>query len=505
MKRIASEPESLTAKAVVIPRPRAKIARCRAWLACGVVIGTSTLGFASEPAIQQLYSFACPHQEIGNCPAGYGPGVLIQASDGNFYGAAQFTTEGTSNSDGGTLFKITPSGQFTLLFTFSPGKNGDYPNGNHPGSSLVEANDGFLYGITLDGGATNSGVLFRIGKDGQGFAVLHEFCSQSSCADGAAPSSLILGHDGRLYGTTTFGGNANSGTIFRFTPATGLTTLLALNLSAQVGAPRGLVQGVDGNFYGVAEAAVFRFSLSGQFTVLTTFPPRNTFFFTDAISGLVQASNDRLYGALTSYSFDQVQFYEINSSGRGFKEFPQIGTLAVDFQVSTLIQASDGNLWTDCTETSALNGTLVAISPTTGAVVHQFDFGNDGASGTTPEASVVQAADGKLYGTASGGGTAGGGQLASGTVWVLDAGLPAPRATIAEFTQSGGKPGTKVLIRGSHFIGTKEVTFNGASASFTTLNTSFISATVPQAATTGPIAVTNEGGTTVSTGKFVVP
>ena len=218
---------------------------------------------------------------------------------------------------------------------------------------------------------------------------------------------------------------------------------------------------------------------------------------------MVQASNGRLYGALSSYHFDQVQFYEINPSGSGFEEFPEIGTLSVVFNVSTLIQASDGNLWTDFTETSATNGTLIAISPTTGTVVHQFDF--DGANGTTPEASVVQAADGKLYGTAGGGGVVSGGQQASGTVWVLDAGLPAPRAAIAAFTPSSGAAGTKVLIRGSHLIGTKEVTFNGVSAPFTVLNTNFISAAVPQTATTGPIAVTNEAGTTVSSGNFVVP
>ena len=508
---MASESESLAARVVAIPRQLARIASYRASLACAVVIGACTLGSASEPVIQQLFSFPCPPQQFANCPEGYAPNVLIQASDGNFYGAAQLTTEGTSNPQGGTLFKITPSGQFTLLFTFSADKNGNYLNGDNPATSLVEANDGFLYGTTFDGGATNNGVLFRIGKDGKNFQVLHNFCSSANCADGNAPGRLIVGHDGKIYGTTAAGGNTTGncqfggcGTIFRFAPPITLTTLIALDgTSAQGGSPGGLIQGRDGNFYGTVGSAIFRFTLGGQFTIITRFPIGNGFVPPNADSGLLQATNGKLYGALTRYAINQVQFYDVSPSGTGFNEFPSIGTLSVDFSVSTLIQASDGNLWTDFTEKSAPNGTLIALSSTTGAVVHQFQF--DGSNGQTPEASMVQGADGKLYGTAAFGGSVGGGQQASGTVWVLDFGLPAPSATLAAFMPASGTAGTKVLIRGSHFIGTKEVTLNGVSAPFTVLNTSFISATVPQAATTGPIAVTNEAGTTVSTGNFIVP
>jgi hypothetical protein len=264
-----------------------------------------------------------------------------------------------------------------------------------------------------------------------------------------------------------------------------------------------LVQGRDGNFYGVARGEVFRFTSGGRYTVLTTFPPANGFLPPNGDSGLVQASNTKLYGGLSSYSLNQVQFFAINTSGVNFHEFRPIGTLAVDFRISTPIQASDGNLWTDFTETSAPNGTLIAISPTTGAVVEQFGF--DGTNGSIPEASVVQAADGKLYGTAIGGGAVNGGQQASGTVWVLDAGLPAPAAVVAAFMPSSGAVGKKVLIGGNHFVGTEKVAFNGISAAFTVLNTNFISATVPIGATTGPITVANQAGTTVSNGQFTVP
>lgn len=461
----------------------------------------------TDRVITELFTFPCPPEQSANCSEGYAPNVLIQASDGNFYGAAGLTTQG-NNPGGGTLFKITSAGQFTLLFTFSSDENGNFLNGDNPAVSLIEANDGFLYGVTSDGGATNNGVLFRIGKNGKNFQVMHNFCSDANCADGNSPISLILGQDGKLYGVTVAGGAISGdcvegcGTIFRFTPPSTFTTLLAFNGTTQGASPGSIVQGADGNFYGVAGAEVFRFSLSGQFTPLTIFSDVNGFLPTASSSGLVEASNGELYGALTTYSINQAQFYTISPSGKGFHKFPSIGTISVDSSIASPIQADDGNLWTDFIEESAPNGILVGLSPA-GAVVHDFQF--DGTNGSLPEAGVLQAADGKLYGTTIGGGLVSAGKQPSGTIWVLDASLPAPPATVAAFTPASGAAATKVLIRGSHFIGTKEVTFNGVSASFTVLNTEFISATVPQNATSGPIAVTNEARTTVSATHFTVP
>ena len=87
---------------------------------------------------------------------------------------------------------------------------------------------------------------------------------------------------------------------------------------------------------------------------------------------------------------------------------------------------------------------------------------------------------------------------------VLDAGLAPPPPATAAFSPASGAVGTKVLIRGSNFIGTSTVSFNGVSAPFDVLNTEFISATVPAGAATGPIAVTNAGGTNESTTGFTL-
>jgi uncharacterized repeat protein (TIGR03803 family) len=433
--------------------------------------------------------------------------VLLQASDGNFYGAAQLTTIGSSNPPGGTLFKITPNGQFTLLFTFAPNSSGKYVNGDQPATALVEANDGFLYGGSLFGGSHNSGVLFRISKTGTGFKVLHNFCSAVNCADGDGASSFFLGHDGNLYGTTLGGGSTDPlcqstgcGTIFRLTPPGTFTTLHVLNPHTDGAAPGGMIQGSDENFYGVTSGSLFRFTLGGQFTVLHIFAPLGV-LPTHADSGLFQASNGKLYGALTNYSISQLQFYEIDPSGSGFQEFPSFGKRTGVNGPPSLIQASDGNLW-DVWKQDGGAGRVIAISPVDGTVLKNFHF--TGGNGGAPDASVVQAPDGKIYGTTTLGGTAASNKTAIGTVWRLDAGLPAPVPAVAAFRPSSGAVGSKVTIRGNNFIGTTAVWFNGVSAPFKVLNVQFITATVPVGGTSGTITVTKPEGTTVSTQQFAV-
>jgi hypothetical protein len=294
------------------------------------------------------------------------------------------------------------------------------------------------------------------------------------------------------------GGIGGCGTIFRFTPPSTFTTLFEFDGGTfQGGFPLGILHGTDGNFYGTAGDNIFRFKLGGQFTVLQTIPDIG-FLPTSAQNQLIQAGNGTLYGALSTYSLSQLQFYEINPSGQGFLEFASLGNGLGANGVPSLMQASDGNLWDEVPNLDS----VITVSPTTGQILKSFEF--DGANGGFPDASIIQGSDGRLFGTATEGGVVAAGQQASGTVWVLDAGLPAPASVVGGFTPASGVVGSKVRIRGSHFVGTTAVTFNGVNATFKVLNTNFISATVPAGATTGPIAVTNPGGTAISVGHFTV-
>ena len=470
----------------------------------------------SSGTIDQLFAFTCTTGVSSDtCPQGGRPNLIIQASDGNFYGAAQVTDEGVSDPQGGTLFKLTPGGKFTQLFTFTKGTRG-FLNGNNPADGFVEANDGFLYGTTFNGGKQNDGVLFRIRKTGTGFKVLHNFCSSVNCADGSVPNGLLLGQDGNLYGTTLEGGSSVSpcptsgcGTIFRFEPTTGAFSVLhRLNAVSDGVQPFGMIQAANGNFYGVSQGLdtesfnedVFQFTLAGKFTVQFKSASLNI-----GISGLTQGANGNLYGAFESATVGEINFFEVTTKGTGFVAFKPFTRLAGTTNIPSLFLASDGNLWdSNFTDSTAPMGSVFSINPQSGAVLQTFVF--DSANGSSPEVGVIQAADGTFVGTTELGGTISGGsnEFADGTVWTLDAGLPAPAPAITLLNSTSGSVGSTVLINGTHLIGTSAVSFNGVSATFQVLNSQFVSATVPVGATTGPIKVTNLGGTATSTQSFNV-
>ena len=128
---------------------------------------------------------------------------LLQATDGNFYGTA---SRGGSSGDHGTVFKITPAGQLTVLYAF------DNTHGADPVAALIQGNDGNFYGTTLLGGVRNVGVVYQITPTGQ-LKLLHSF---KGSTDGNYPAAgLVQATDGNLYGVTWQGGGKNNGTIFR--------------------------------------------------------------------------------------------------------------------------------------------------------------------------------------------------------------------------------------------------------------------------------------------------
>ena len=150
---------------------------------------------------------------FGDAGDGWGLfGGLVEASGGVLYGA---TYSGGSNGSG-TVFRMSRDGSgYGILLHF--GANAG--EGRNPGE-LMLASDGVLYGTTRYGGAfTNAagdglGTVFKLNQDGSGYSVIHHFGSVPS--DGANPvSALVEGSDGRLYGTTEFGGSNSLGTVFR--------------------------------------------------------------------------------------------------------------------------------------------------------------------------------------------------------------------------------------------------------------------------------------------------
>ena len=233
---------------------------------------------------------------------------LVQGEDGNFYGV----TWGGGIGAYGVVFKITSTGQFTVLHQFC-----SFPNcgdGFQPQDSLIQGTDGNFYGTTYHGGASfdGPGTVFRVSPTGE-FSVLHQFCAQWSCADGAAPSaSLVQATNGNFYGTTQRGGIMTScnpfgcGTIFEITLAGQFTTLHDFCSEAHCDDGTkpygGLTQGSDGNLYGITSTGgqrgeMFRLTQDGSFTALThlcqqTGCPDGT----AALAGMIQSTNGSFYG-----------------------------------------------------------------------------------------------------------------------------------------------------------------------------------------------------------------
>jgi uncharacterized protein (TIGR03437 family) len=191
---------------------------------------------------------------------------LIQATDGNFYGTTPYGGAGSCQSQFqavgcGTIFKITPEGSFTTLYNFGG------PDGSFPFGGLIQATDGNFYGTTGYGGSGNCtlgcGSIFKITPGGS-LTTLYSF----NVSNGASPQvGLIQASDGNFYGTTALGGDGGCqggnpirgcGTIFKITPAGALTTLYSFPPEAGTQnvyspGPGLLIQGSDGNLFGTVE------------------------------------------------------------------------------------------------------------------------------------------------------------------------------------------------------------------------------------------------------------
>lgn len=387
---------------------------------------TSSLSFAA-PTITELYAFSCNSQTL-LCANGRDPNDIFQSSDGNFYGIAAVSQNINRVSRGGTILKITSTGQFTLLFTFPADSNGNYPQGDVP-VRLVEGTDGNLYGATSFGGEVSGtldedGVIFKISKTGTGYTVLHDFCSSKNCSDGANPTSFVLGSDGNFYGTAESGGSfagstcntLGCGTVFRITPA-GSYSVLHTFSGSDGSVPLDLRQASDGNFYGTTFSGtsnVFKVTSSGAFTVLHSFTAP-----AHPATGVTQASSNGLLYGVSNSGTTTATVFSVSTSGT-FNTVTQLTQSSSRWVIGDFLQGSDGNLWT----TSSVNdgyGTVFAMSPS-GAIVDTFAF--SGTNGSAPAEGVVEGSDGNLYGTTQSGGKDSSGKSAYGVIFTLNVGLP---------------------------------------------------------------------------------
>jgi uncharacterized repeat protein (TIGR03803 family) len=370
---------------------------------------TSTLIVSASYNLSLLASFT---GTSGAAPGQY-PYLenLVQGSDGNFYGT---TLDGGTNGYG-AVFKISPSGTFTLLHSFSTATT----DGESPYAGLVQGSDGNFYGTTHTGGANNYGTVFQISPSGT-FTLLHSFSTATT--DGEYPyAGLVQGSDGNFYGTTYFGGANGAGTVFNVTPSGTCTVLHSFSTATTDGrqAYAGLVQGSDGNFYGTTYlggannyGTVFQIAPSGAFTLLHSFSNVQT-DGRNPYASLVQGSDGNFYGTT---------FYGgANGYGTLFNVTPS-GTVTVLHSFSTattdgqqprasLVQGSDGNFYgTTYLGGANGNGAIFQITPAgTFTLLHSSSTGT--TDGDYPYGGLVQGSDGNFYGTTYYGGASSDGAI----------------------------------------------------------------------------------------------
>jgi uncharacterized repeat protein (TIGR03803 family) len=269
--------------------------------------------------ITSLYDF-CSKPQCSDGAIPFSPPIL--GSDGNLYGVTYAGGSDLDNGNGwGTVYKMALDGQFTTLHTFCtyPCDDGVNPKG------IVQAADGNLYGVTSGGGEFGGGTIYRITTTGE-FKVVHNFCSLADCADGQAPeSSPILGSDGNLYGTTYFGnGEDNSGTVYSLTPSGTFGVVHTFSFhntfdhSYNEGEdPIAVVQDAHGNLFGTTyeggtfgQGNIFEITSTHQYRVLHNF----TYGPESSVYGVTYANDGNLYGTAGGINA-QGSMFEITPAG----------------------------------------------------------------------------------------------------------------------------------------------------------------------------------------------
>jgi uncharacterized repeat protein (TIGR03803 family) len=352
---------------------------------------------------------------------------LVRDAAGNFYGTTSAGGVGCYTLGCGTVYKLNASGEETILHSFTGGNDGAVSY-----SSLLLDSAGNLYGTTLIGGIYSYGTIFKVSPMGK-FSVVYSFTGD---ADGSLPEAgLIEDAANNLYGTTYWGGsgisNAGYGTVFKLAPNGVLTTLYTFTGSADGAYPSAtLVRDAEGNLYGTTEyggvatglagyGVVFRVSPDGRETVLHTFvgaPSDGQLPY----AGVIRDSTGTLYGTTVLGGSQGINsgagtVFEIkaaegetvlyNFTGGADGGYPQ-GILSRDATGALYGTTEGGGLWPN------FPGTVFRVdSEGVESVLYSFQGGPDGA---IPVANLLRDSAGNLYST-----TAQGGASGSGTVFAL--------------------------------------------------------------------------------------
>jgi uncharacterized repeat protein (TIGR03803 family) len=352
---------------------------------------------------------------------------MVLDSAGNLYG----TTNIGGGKGKGTVFRLTPAGQQTVLYSFTDGADGRNPQA---GVTLDSA--GNLYGTSY-GGHHKGGVVYKLAPTGQ-ITVLHSFSSNTGSPGGAGPKSVTLDSAGNLYGTAE-GGRTQLGVVYQLDPAGKEKVLYQFPGVTDGDTPQsGVVLDSAGNMYGTtplggtsAAGVVYKVDAAGQETVLYTFTGG-----TDGgnpSEGVILDSAGNLYGTASAGGAGYGVIYRVDTLGQETVLFPFSPASHARTPLGGVTLDSAGNLYgTTQLGGKSDNGTVYKLDATgTLTVLYQFTGGIDGGF---PRAGVFLDSAGNLYGTTNFGGS----NANAGAVYKLDT---ARRITVLH-TFTGGTDGS---------------------------------------------------------------
>lgn len=435
---------------------------------------------------------------------GVSPNLPVQGTDGNFYGTAQLG--GTATCRCGVIYKATAGGAMTVLHNFTGYVSTTVYDGSRPIGVLVEGPDGNFYGTTYQGGAFNAGTVFKITPTGT-YTLLHSFSFVAPSYDGQLPlAGLTLGTDGNLYGVTGNGGKTNTGVVFEITLAGTekvLYNFCSVSCYDGIYPTTPLVLHTDGLFYGNTAGN----SLGGSvfYSLKTGLKPFVKLVTWSAKVGATVEILGQGFTGATSVTFDGVAAKFDNVSDTYMTATVPAGAKTGVVTVKTFTSMLTGDRTflvapqvKSFTPTSGTVGTLVTITGVSLTQTSAVTIGGKPAAFTVVSDTEVTATvpadakNGEAIGVTTAGGKASFGKFAV-----------VPK--IASFSPISGPVGTSVAITGNSFTGATKVTFGGvASTSLEVISDTQVDAIVPSGAVTGSVAVTTPGGTGTSTANFTV-
>lgn len=384
----------------------------RSWslLALLLLVASNGLCLRAEVTLTTLYSFTGASD--GANPAA----KLLKGSDGNFYGTTTYGGIGPGffGNGNGTVFRISPDGTFTTLYSFTGGDDGA-----NPAFDLTEGNDGNLYGTTQFGGSENFGTVFCITPSGTLTTLAALPSNQSGSMSYIA--SVIEGADGNFYGTFqyfgTIGvdyGGPGDGVVYEMSPDGTFSNLFSFDGTNGAYPQPGLVAGGDGSFYGTTSTGgtndlgiVFRITTNGTFTCLHSFTGGAD--GADPGPGLVVGKGGELYGTTVSGGAANVgTVFKITTNGVLTTVY-SFRNVHGSYPYPPVVEGPDGTIYGE-------NGNELYQISTNGVFTVLLYF--NGLDGSDAEGGLVLGDDGKLYGITSGGGT-----YNAGSVFSLSASL----------------------------------------------------------------------------------